>query len=658
MTASNGKPGLKKATPKRRSDAPVKASPRKKRPILKWSLISVAALTILGSVSAYLYWQSLYRGMPNLPATAELWEANREAAIEFLDVNGDTIAIRGPRYGRAINIDELPPHVPRAFIAAEDKRFYLHDGADTQAMARAAWSNFTSGRTVSGASTLTQQLVKNLVLSPEQTLKRKVQEIRLARRLEERLSKNEILELYLNRVYFGSGFYGLGAASRFYFGKEPKDLTLAEASLLATLPKAPSRLALDDNMAGAKDRQTYVLNQMLDAGFVTPESVRIALAADVTLAPEPIRDPQFGFILDAATERATGLLPELPDDLVVTLTVDTKMQTAISAAIDARMESEAEAVNAGQAAAIVMNKDGHVLALYGGRDYTENQFNRAIQAKRQPGSAFKAFVYAAALEQDISPYDVRVDQPVTIEEWTPKNFSRAHMGPVTVAEALRDSLNTIAALLGQEAGLDNVISLTKKMGIDEDFQPFPSITLGSQEVSLWDITRAYGSFMTGGTRVDPYLIQKIETSRGEVLYERPEYDRPRVYSRENAETMTAMMADVVRSGTGRAAAIQGWPVAGKTGTSQSFRDAWFVGYSAELVAGVWTGNDDDTAMKGVTGGGLPARVWADLMTAAHEGRSPAILRGADKLTELTPDQQARVGYYRDLGMAFAGIAGN
>lgn len=658
MAASNGKPGLKKPAPKRRADAPVKAPPRKKRPILKWSLISVALLGVIGAASAYMYWQSLYRGMPNLPATAELWEANREAAIEFLDKNGETLAIRGPRYGRAVSIDELPPHVPRAFIAAEDKRFYLHDGADTQAMARAAWSNVTSGRTVSGASTLTQQLVKNLVLSPEQTMKRKAQEIRLARQLEERLSKNEILELYLNRVYFGSGFYGLGAASRFYFGKEPKDLTLAEASLLATLPKAPSRLALDDNMQGAKERQAYVLNEMLDAGFITPESARIAIAADVTIAPEPERDPQFGYVLDAATERAKELLPELPDDLVVTLTVDKKMQTAVNAAIDKRLEAEAEEVSAGQAAAIVMNRDGHVLALYGGRDYTENQFNRAMQAKRQPGSSFKPFVYAAALEKGVSPYDIRVDQPVTIEKWSPKNFSRAHVGPVSVSEALRDSLNTIAALLAQEAGLDNVVSLSKKFGMDEDFQPFPSIALGSQEVSLWDITRAYGPFMTGGTRVDPYLIEKIETSRGEVLYERPEYDPPRVYERENAETMTAMMADVVRSGTGRAAAIPGWPVAGKTGTSQSSRDALFVGYSAEFLAGVWVGNDDDTPMKGVTGGGLPARVWADMMVAAHEGRSPVLLRGADKLTELSPDQKARVGYYRDLGMAFAGVLGN
>ena len=627
------------------------------RPILKWGLISSFVLTLVGLLAAWLYWQSLYRGMPALPETAELWAANREPAIEYVDRTGKTIAIRGPRYGRAIKIDELPPHVARAFIAAEDKRFYEHDGADTQAMARAAWANVISGRTVSGASTITQQLVKNLVLSPEQTMKRKVQEVRLARQLEEKLSKSEILELYLNRVYFGSGFYGLGAASRFYFDKDPKDLTLAEASLLATLPKAPSRLALDDNMDGARQRQAYVLAEMQQAGFITAESAQIAIASDVTIAAEPEQDPQFGFILDAATERANELMPELPDDLVIKLTIDAELQAKISEALETRMSAESEESNAGQTAAIVMNRQGHVLALYGGRDYTVNQFNRATQARRQPGSAFKPFVYAAALEDGISPYDVRIDQPVTIDDWSPKNFTLAYMGPVTVAEALRDSLNTIAALLAQETGVESVVALSRKFGISADLQPFPSIALGSQEVTLWDLTRAYGPFMTGGRRVDPYLIEAIETTRGDVVYERAEYEPAQVYDRELAETMTAMLSDAVRSGTGRAAAIDGWPIAGKTGTSQSFRDAWFVGYSAELLGGVWTGNDDDTPMANVTGGGLPARLWSDMMELAHSGRSPSLLRGADKLIQLTPEQQARVGYYRDIGMAFAGLAG-
>ncbi|MEL7541411.1 MAG: penicillin-binding transpeptidase domain-containing protein, partial [Pseudomonadota bacterium] len=431
----------------------------------------------------------------------------------------------------------------------------------------------------------------------------------------------------------------------------------AGASLLATLPKAPSRLALDDNMDGARQRQTYVLAEMLQAGFITPESAQIALGSDVTIAPEPEQDPQFGFILDAATERANELMPELPDDLVIKLTIDSELQTEISAALETRMSEEAEEANAGQTAAILINRQGHVLAMYGGRDYLENQFNRATQARRQPGSAFKPFVYAAVLEDGVSPYDVRIDQPVTIDDWSPKNFTRAYMGPVTVSEALTDSLNTVAAILAQEATVESVIGVARRFGISADLQPFPSIALGSQEVTLWDLTRAYGPFMSGGRRVDPYLIETIETTRGDIVYERPEYDPAQVYDRELAETMTAMLTQVIRSGTGSAATIGGWPIAGKTGTSQSFRDAWFVGYSAEMLGGIWTGNDDDTPMNEVTGGGLPARLWADMMRIAHEGRTPSRLRGADQLIELTPEQQARVGYYRDIGMAFAGLAG-
>ena len=453
----------------------------------------------------------------------------------------------------------------------------------------------------------------------------------MARELEEKLSKNEILELYLNRVYFGSGFYGLGAASRFYFDKDPQDLTLAEASLLATLPKAPSRLALDDNMEGAKQRQAYVLSEMLQAGFVTPESVQIALAADVKIAPEPEQDPQFGFILDAATERANELMPELPDDMVIRLTIDAELQTAVSEALEARMDRRG---GRGESRTNRCRADEPPRAsrrpLWWPRLYRKPVQSRhpgppSARARRSSPSSMQPPWISG-----VSPYDVRIDQPVTIDDWSPKNFTRAHMGPVTVNEAMRDSLNTIAAMLAQETSEETIISLARKFGISAEMQPFPSIALGSQEVTLWELTRAYGPFMTGGRRVDPYLIEAIETTRGDVIYQRAEYEPASVYDRENAELMTAMMADVIRSGTGTAAQVDGWPIAGKTGTSQSSRDAWFVGYSAELLGGIWTGNDDDTPMDGVTGGGLPAKLWADMMRIAHEGRSPSLLRGADQ----------------------------
>lgn len=657
MTSSNGKGGLKKPVGKRPKPAP-RHKLKKKRPVLKYGAITVLAGGLLSVFAVWVYWQILLHDVAELPETAELWEVNREPAIEFLAEDGTVLGIRGPRYGRSVKLEDLPPHVPRAFIAAEDKRFYEHDGADTKAMVRAAWSNFSSGETVSGASTLTQQLVKNLVLSPEQTLKRKVQEIHLAQKLEKRLSKDEILELYVNRVYFGSGFYGLGAASRFYFGKEPRDLTLAEASLLATLPQAPSRLALNKNIKDARERQAYVLTEMVQAGFVTPQSALRAIQEPIELSDGEAADPQFGYILDLAAEHAGELLPRLPDDLVITLAIDPELQVAVSAAMEARMAEEEAETGASQAAAILFDRSGKVRALYGGRDYTVSQFNRASMAKRQPGSAFKPFVFAAALEAGISPYDVRIDEPIKIDDWRPKNFNREYQGPVTINEALRDSLNTVAAILGQEAGEDKIISLAKKFGVRSEMEPLPSIALGSQEMTLWELTSAYGPFMTSGLRVDPYLVAKIETSRGETLYERPEYDAARVYPKNQAEFMTAMMNKVVTEGTGKNASLDSWPVAGKTGTSQSSRDAWFIGYSSVYLGGVWTGNDDDTPMKDVTGGGLPARLWSDIMAIAHTGRTPARLAGTGRLQELSPAQAERVEFYRELSQAFTGVIGN
>ena len=628
------------------------------KPILKWSLITSFTLILLTLAAGWLYWQSLYRGMPDLPTNEQLWAEGREQAIEFVDRDGDTIAIRGPRYGRAVKLEELPAHVPQAFIAAEDKRFYEHDGADTQAIMRAIWANVTSGETVSGASTITQQLIKNLVLTPEQTMKRKAQEIRLARRLEDRLSKEEILELYLNRVYFGAGFYGLGAASRFYFGKQPEELTVGESSLLATLPQAPSRLALTNNMEDAKVRQAYVLKQMVASGFITPDEAEAAAAEQVELAEPPKRDPQFGYALDVAADRIDEILPSLPGDLVVQLTIDADLQESIDEAFTKRMAEDGAEQGASQAAGIVMDPRGRILAMFGGVDYTENQFNRATQAKRQPGSSFKPFVYAAAIRSGLTPYDVRRDEEVTIDGWTPENYSRVHAGPMTLAEALKDSINTVAAQLGQEVGEEQVISLARSFGISSDMEPLPSIALGSQEVTLKDLARGYGVFMTGGKRIDPYLVEKISNSRGDVLYERPDYELEQVYNDRDAETMVAMLARVITDGTGKRAQLEGWQVAGKTGTSQDFRDAWFAGFSAERVGAVWVGNDDDSPMDHVTGGGLPATLWHDMMVLAHKDLQPKPLKGAGSLITLSPQVQRRIAFYRDLGMAFEGAATN
>ncbi|MEH6490329.1 PBP1A family penicillin-binding protein [Hyphomonas oceanitis] len=625
-----------------------------------WIILVVLGVLLAVGGFAFYKWQSLYFGMPKLPDTAELWETHREPAMEFVDRDGNTVAVRGPRYGRATNVAALPAYVPQAFIAAEDKRFYEHDGADDAAIARAAFSNLRAGETVSGASTITQQLIKNLVLDNRQTLKRKAQEMKLARELEKQLSKDEILSLYLNRVYFGAGLYGIDAAARNYFGKPPEKLEIQEAALLATLPKAPSKLNLRENLAGARDRQHYVLSEMVDQGFITKEQAAKAREADVKIIEAPTYDPQMGYVIDASAERVKAMLPKLPGDLVVTVSIDTKMQEAIEKLLIARMAKDGKAQGASQVGALVMGKDGRVIAMVGGTDYATSEFNRVTQAKRQPGSSFKPFVYAAALEDGFSPYDVMVDKPVTIDKWQPTNYGGGYLGPMTLSEALARSTNTVAAQLAQESSEERVIALAKRFGMTSDMEPFPSIALGSQAVTMWELVRAFGAFESGGLRMDPYLIDKIEDSRGMVLYQRPEYERERVYPYDLAEDMNAMMARVVNApiGTGGRARVKNWTVAGKTGTSQDWRDAWFVGFTAAYVGAVWVGNDDDSPMKRVTGGGLPADLWSDMMEVVHAGKPPESLIGAESGMVISEAAEQRISFYRGLSQAFSVAAAN
>jgi penicillin-binding protein 1A len=625
-----------------------------------WIILVVLGVLLLVGGFAFYKWQSLYFGMPKLPDTAELWEVHREPAMEFVDRDGNTVAVRGPRYGRATNVAALPAYVPQAFIAAEDKRFYEHDGADDAAIARAAFSNLRAGETVSGASTITQQLIKNLVLDNRQTLKRKAQEMKLARELEKQLSKDEILSLYLNRVYFGAGLYGIDAAARNYFGKPPEKLEIQEAALLATLPKAPSKLNLRENLAGARERQLYVLSEMVDQGFITKEQAKVAREADVKIIDAPTYDAQMGYVIDASAERVKAMLPKLPGDLVVTVSIDTKMQEAIEKLLITRMAKDGKAQGASQVGALVMGKDGRVIAMVGGTDYATSEFNRVTQAKRQPGSSFKPFVYAAALEDGFSPYDVMVDKPVTIDKWQPTNYGGGYLGPMTLSEALARSTNTVAAQLAQESSEERVIALAKKFGMTSDMEPFPSIALGSQAVTMWELVRAFGAFESGGLRMDPYLIDKIEDSRGMVLYQRPEYERERVYPYDLAEDMNAMMARVVNApiGTGGRARIKNWTVAGKTGTSQDWRDAWFVGFTAAYVGAVWVGNDDDSPMKRVTGGGLPADLWSDMMEVVHAGKPPESLIGAESGMVISEAAEQRISFYRGLSQAFSVAAAN
>jgi penicillin-binding protein 1A len=634
---------------------------KRQNPAVRYLLIAVALIVLGGGGWALWKWQSLHAGMPKLPNdVAELWDMAREPAIEFVDAEGRTLAVRGPRYGRAIDVKTLPRHVPQAFIAAEDKRFYEHDGADEAAIVRAAAANTMAGETVSGASTITQQVVKNLILDSRQTMQRKAQEITLARQLEKEMTKDEILSLYLNRIYFGSGLYGIDAASRFYFGKPPEMMTIAEAALLAALPKAPSKLNLRDNLAGAKDRQGYVLREMRDLRFITRAEEAAAREAGITIIDPPTYDPQLGYVLDVAADQVARILPRVPGDAVVTLSIDAKLQSRIQTHLSERMAKDGAKLKATQAAAMVVGRNGRVVALTGGVDYRASPFNRATQAKRQPGSSFKPFVYALALEDGYSPYDVFNDRPISIGKWNPVNYNGEFLGPMTLSEALTRSTNTIAAELGNESNPARVAELAKRFGIRSELKPFPSMALGSQEVTLWEITGAYGTFQTGGKLVEPWLVAKITDTRGKVYYEHPDTEGPRVYAADYAADMNAMLTRVVNAsfGTGAAARIKGgWTVAGKTGTSQDWRDAWFIGFTSAYVGGVWVGNDDDSPMNRVTGGGLPADLWSDIMEFAHEGLRPAPLIGAELAVQISPEAEDRIAFYRGMAQAFAAASG-
>lgn len=633
---------------------------KRQGPVVRYGLVTVLVLMLAGGLWAAWKWHSLHVGMPKLPGDiAEMWNLNREPAIEYVDQDGNTLAVRGPRYGRAIDVKTLPRHIPQAFLAAEDKRFYEHDGADETAIARAAISNATAGETVSGASTITQQVVKNLILDSRQTMQRKAQEITLARQLEKRMTKDEILSLYLNRVYFGSGLYGIDAASRYYFGKPPEQMTIAEAALLAALPKAPSKLNLRENLAGAQERQQYVLREMRAERYITKAEEAAAKEAPINIIKPPVYDAELGYVLDVANERLASLLPRLPGDAVVTLTIDPKLQARVQKQITDRMTKEGAASKATQVGALILGKDGHVAALVGGMDFKTSPFNHVTQAKRQPGSSFKPFVYALALEDGYSPYDVFNDRPISIGKWQPTNYNGEFIGPMTLSEALTRSTNTIAAELGNESNPARVIDLAKRFGITSKMEPYPSVALGSQEVTLWEITGAYGVFESGGRRMDPFLVSKVTDTRGNVLFEHPGTQGERVYAEDYAADMNAMLTRVVNApiGTGGRARIKNWTVAGKTGTSQDWRDAWFIGFTSAYVGGVWVGNDDDSPMHKVTGGGLPADLWSDIMEIAHEGQKPQPLFGAATALVLDPAAEDRIAFYRGMSQAFASASG-
>jgi len=547
--------------------------------------------------------------------------------IRILARDGSVLAYRGAAH-EYMPLDQLPKVIPAALVATEDRRFFDHYGIDPVGVIRAMFANLRAGRFAQGGSTLTQQLAKNLFLTPDRTLTRKIAELGLALWLEIRLSKPEILELYLNQVYFGGGAYGIEAASQRYFGKPARELTLPEAALIAGLLKAPSRYSPANSPDAARARGRVVLDKMVDAGFITQKDEDRALAQPLVFSdakdPKPAAD--VGYVVDYVLDQLPSMIGEGHAELIVETTLDRNLQRRAQQIVTDSLAKKGAALGASQGALVVLDRDGGIRALVGGSDYSESQFDRAVKAHRQPGSAFKPFVYLAALEHGMTPDSVAVDQPITIGGWSPKNDNNKYAGEVTLRRALAQSINTVAVRLNQDVGRGRTIEVAQRLGVKSELRDGPALALGTSEVTLLEMTGAYTAFSNGGDVVEPHVINRVRTSSGRVLFENIP-PRTRVIDPTVIGPLNEMLNAVVVYGTGRRAALPDRPAAGKTGTTQDFRDAWFVGYTGQLTAGVWIGNDDGKPMNRATGGSLPAEIWNQVMRVAHEGKAPSALPG-------------------------------
>ena len=620
--------------------------------------IVLTVLAVLCLISALTYLQVknyLLDGLPTLPEKSTMWEMNLQPNVTLLDKDGQVIGHRGPNVGEPLKLADMPPYVADAFLAIEDERFYEHAGIDNKAILRAMIENTKSGAKSQGGSTLTQQLVKNMVLTPEKTYRRKFQEMWLARQMEQRLSKPEILELYLNRIPLGIRVFGVEAATQKYFGKSARKLTLSEAAMLAGLPKAPSRYDPTQNYEGALNRSKLVLERMQANQLITTTDIVEAYENPPIMAPdaEPlIPADQIGHVFDLATEQAQGLVGNKNKDLIIQTTIDTKLQKQAYTSMTKYLDKSGKSKKVGDGALLsAETSSGAIRAMVGGRDYSASKFNRASQALRQPGSSFKAFVYAAALEDGFTPGTIRIDQPTEIGEWAPENYTQRYRGPMTLREALKLSINTIAAQIGAEIGPTRVVNLAQRFGITSELRPEYSIALGSFEVNLIEMTSAYMVFANEGLSPRAHLIQSVTNTAKVPLYTRRDIAPSRVYPVPYARQMTSMLRDVIDTGTGYGAQLGARQAAGKTGTSQDYRDAWFIGFTADYTTGIWMGNDDNSPMRKITGGLLPVDVWKNYMLAAHKGKKLKPLSAPDPFID-DPLITAQISFYESLVEAF------
>src|SRR6186997_114997 len=653
--SADDRPAPTEERPVSKSRSPAKrrkARARKSRPahgkralvvrLAYWTLVVGLWVAIGGA--GFVAWVGAH-----LPPIQSLEIPKRPPSIQIVDFQGRALARRGDLAGAPLPLKELPAYVPKAFIAIEDRRFYEHSGVDPFGIGRALIANVLHRGVAQGGSTITQQLAKNLFLTQERTINRKLQEALLAIWLERKFSKTQILELYLNRVYFGSGAYGIEQASQHYFGKSARQMTVAEAALLAGVVKSPSRLAPTRNFDGAEKRAKAVLAAMAELKFISHSTERTALARPPRIVAQA-NTGSVNYVADWVMDALNDTLGRVEEDITVQTTIDANLQANAEKALTDELAQRGDKNGVGQGALVAMTADGSVRALVGGRNYADSQFNRAVSAKRQPGSAFKPFIYLTAIEHGLTPDSVREDRPINVKGWQPENYSHEYFGPVTLTQALAMSLNTVAVRLGLEVGPKNVVRTAHRLGISSKLDANASIALGTSEVSVIELVGAYAPFANGGLGVSPHVVTRIRTNEGKVLYARQPDQLSQVIEPRHVAMMNTMMQETLLSGTARKAELPGWMAAGKTGTSQDFRDAWFIGYTANLVTGVWLGNDDNSPTKKATGGGLPVEVWSRFMRPAHQGVPVAALPGSSSgfmTAGFTPPWSAQRGSLTD-----------
>lgn len=608
--------------PRKSAKRPKKAQRHWLLRLIRFIIYWCAVVGIWGGIAAACILGFYAMRMPS----ADTWAVpDRPPNVKILSTDGKLIANRGITGGEAMSLHTMSPYLPRAVVAIEDRRFYSHFGMDPIGFTRAMVANVQAKRFVQGGSTLTQQLAKNLFLAPDRTIERKVQEVLLSFWLEHKYSKDQILEMYLNRVYFGSGAYGAEAASRRYFKKSARDLNLREAATLAGLLKAPSRLSPARNPQLAEERSQIVLAAMLDTGVIENSEMTRALSAQ-TIESEAFWTGSEHYAADRIMADIKALIGDITEDVIVDSTLDMTLQAHAEAVIRKEIIQNQKAKNVSQGAFVAIDHSGGVVAMVGGYSYAASQFDRATEAKRQPGSTFKPFVYLAALERGMTPQSMRNDAPVKIGAWRPENYGGHYYGQVDLTTALAKSLNSVAAQLAQEVGAKSIVEVAQRLGIRSPLQANASLALGTSEVNLLELTSAYVPFANGGYRAPAHFIKRITTTKGQVLYEHKDSGHARVIRDDMMGMMNHMMAQTLLEGTAKKAQLS-FPAAGKTGTSQKSRDAWFVGYTGHLTAGVWFGNDDGTPMDKVTGGALPAEAWKSFMLPAHKGKAEAALAG-------------------------------